>query len=194
MSSEQISFLRTWMTKNSFGLNPKGVSVLTPDVFDEKLNTIIDRFAAEPREWCDPTAVTLLKDGRSATEHLILCVNVNNATKRADIVGFLSMGKYKDVDTIHSICGKSYEMKEGLLRTLVEGGRLKAYGIPKVVAIIDKEDSLVFQKFGFKLEDFSDSSMKATYIVPASGGRRKLRKTYSVRKNRYNRKRTHKNK
>ena len=194
MEGEETSFLRTWFTKNSFGLNPKDVSVLTPSVFDQKLDSIIDRFAAEPREWCDPIAVTLLKDARSVTEHLILCVNVNNKTRRADLVGFLSMGKYKDVDTIHSMCAKSYEVKERLLRTLVEGGRLKSYGIVKVVGIVDKGDSFVFQKFGFKLENFGDSSMKATYIVPASGGRRKLRKPHSTRKNRYNRKRTHKNK
>lgn len=193
MAGGETSFLRTWMTKNSFGLNPQGVNVLTPAVFDEKLNSIIDRFAAG-QDWCDPTEVNLLKDARSVTEHLILCVNVNNTTKRADIVGFLSMGKYKDVDTIHAMCGKTYEMKERLIRTLIEGGRLKAYGIPKVVAIINKEDSFLFQKFGFTLEDYSDSSMKATYRVPASGGRRKLRKVYSTRKNRYNRKRTHKSK
>jgi hypothetical protein len=194
MEGEETSFLRTWMTKNSFGLNPKDVSVVTSATFDEKLNSIVDRFASEPREWCDPIAVTLLKDSRSVTDHLILCVSVNNKTRRADLVGFLSMGKYKDVDTVHSMCGKTYEIKERLLRTLVEGGRLKAYGIPKVVAIVDKGDSFLFQKFGFKLENYSDSSMKATYIVPASGGRRKLRKTHSVRKNRYNRKRTHKSK
>lgn len=195
-----------WTTdvNNGFGINPPNIKVVSEDVFDKtlvnRINMLADAIQKRRDAWCDPSVVSLMKDQRSITEHMIVSAETDapapagGAPVSAVTLGMLTMGHDTDRDppgvlTVHAACARSPEFLENILGILVGGGRLATYGVRQVkINVFDSEVPL-YTKYGFQVVGAERGTTDLVFNVPPRGGRHRKSKTVRSKRIRKTRRR-----
>ena len=189
--------------ENGFGINPPNIKVVSEETFAKTLDTRINMLANAIHTgrdaWCDPSVVSLMKDNRGITEHMIAAAQTDapvagGGPVSAVVLGLLTMGHDSDRDpasvvTIHAACARSPEYLETILGILIGGKRLKTYGITHVNATVFNAEVPLYAKYGFEVAAAGASATGMVLNVAKLGGRRHKSKTMRSKRIRKTRRR-----
>jgi len=184
-----------WVSRanEGFRLAPPDVRMVSSDDFLTMLNDRYALLVAAGKGWCDPSVLTMMKDERSQTDHMIVVAETgapvsSGAQIPATLKGILTLGRdelHGDPEgtvTLHAACASDPKYLMTLLQVLTGNGRLATFGIKHVTATIFPGELLVYIRNGFRVVPGTGSVITVEYAVPSGGARR--RKSNSVRSKR----------